>query len=93
MHLFPLPGMVNVVVILFSTHFLRVNPIRKNLALAEAQEQFLKKYIELEHFLLFAGTIECLLYNKTDCLKIMRELVSEETVVRAVRSLWRRANA
>ena len=37
MHSSPLARMVNVVVILFSTHFLRVNINRKNLAFAEAQ--------------------------------------------------------
>ena len=45
MHSSPLPRMVNVVVILFSTHFLRVNPNRKNLAFAEAQGKFLLKKI------------------------------------------------
>ena len=46
MHSSPLPRMVNVVnvvVILFSTHFLRVNLNRKNFAFAEAQDKFLLK--------------------------------------------------
>ena len=43
MHSSPLPRMVNVVVILFSTHFLRVNLNRKNFAFAEAQDEFLLK--------------------------------------------------
>ena len=37
MHSSPLPRMVNVVVILFSTRFFRVNLNRKNLAFAEAR--------------------------------------------------------
>ena len=94
MHSSPLQRMVNVVVILFSTHFLRVNLNRKNLAFAQAQDEFLlKNFREFEHFLFFAGTKECLLRINTNRLKIMRELVSEKTVVLGVHSFWRRANA
>ena len=81
MHSSPLPRMVNVVVILFSTHFLRENLNRKNLAFAEAQDDFLlKKFPEFEHFLFFAGTKECLLRIKANRLKIIRELISEKNV-------------
>lgn len=86
--------MINVVLILFSTHFLRVNLNRKNLAFAEAQDEFeFEAQDEFEHFLFLAGTKECLLRIKTNRLQIMRELVSEKTVVLGVYSFWRRDNA
>ena len=94
MHSSPLPRMVNVVVILFSTLFLRVNLNRKNFAFAEGQDEFLLKKNSQSLNTFFSSLArKNIFFVSRRSVKIIRELVSEKTFVLGVHSFWRRANA